>query len=121
MNQILNHREPFNAITIDEKNATYEIKRSVGKPLRKQPIVSKCSLPTVQCVQVNGEKYLFGAVDACVWNGMECIYKHLEFDEMFEPMKREIQSRETLLSPLWWHRQYTIVKPWNLSDTRGGS
>lgn len=98
MNQILNHREPFNTITIDENNnATYEIKGSVGKPLRKQPIVSKCSLPTVQWVQVTEKKYLFGAVDACVWNGMECIYKQLEFDEMIEPMKREIRSRETLL------------------------
>ena len=98
MNQILNHREPFNTITIDENNnATYQIKGSVGKPLRKQPIVSKCSLPTVQWIQITEKKYLFGAVDACVWNGMECIYKQLEFDEMIEPMKCEIQSRETLL------------------------
>jgi len=98
LNQILNHREPFNTIIIDENNnATYEIKGSVGKPLRKQPIVSKCSLPTVQWVQVTEKKYLFGAVDAYVWNGMECIYKQLKFDEMIEPMKREIRSRETLL------------------------
>jgi hypothetical protein len=98
MNQILNHRVPFNTITIDENdNATYEIKGSVGKPLRKQPIVSKCFFPTVQCVEVTGKTYLFGAVDACVWNRMECIYKQLEFDEMIEPMKREIRSREALL------------------------
>jgi len=36
-------------------------------------------------------------VDTCVWNGISCIYKQLEFDGLIPQMQREISSRESLL------------------------
>jgi hypothetical protein len=95
---IAHHPELFNTINIDEDNhATYEVKASIGIPLRKQPIVSGALLPVVKHVEIKEKKYFFRAVDTCVWNGMRCMFKQLEFDGMIGPMQREIWSRERLL------------------------
>jgi hypothetical protein len=62
-----------------------------------QPIVSTPLLPIVKAGEIKQKKYFFRAVDTCVWNGMRCIFKQLEFDAMIGSMQREISSRERLL------------------------
>ena len=85
--------KPFNTINFDQAGkAAYEIKQSIGVPLHKQPIVSNCTFPTANYVDVTEKTYVFRAVDTCVWNGMSCIYKQLEFDSLIPQMQREISS-----------------------------
>jgi hypothetical protein len=95
---IARQRKPFNTINIDRNgNATYEVKQSIGVPLRRQPIVSGCSFPTANYDDITKKKYVDRAVDTCVWKGTTCIYKQLEFDGLIAQMQREISLRETIL------------------------
>lgn len=90
--------KPFNTIRIDQAgNANYEMAPSIGIPLRKQPIVSKCAFPTAKDTEITQKHCLFRAVDVCVWKGVNCFYKQLEFDDLVPQMMREISSRESLL------------------------
>lgn len=95
---IARQRKPFNTINIDRNgNATYEIKPSIGVPLRRQPIIYGCSFPTANYDDITRKKYIDRAVDTCVWKGINCIYKQLEFDGLIPQMQREISLRETIL------------------------
>ena len=92
---------PFNTINIDTNNiVTYEIKPSIGIPLRKQPIVSESTFLTADYNDVTEKRYVYRAVDTCIWRGTRCIYKQLEFDDLIPQMEREIQSREALINGL---------------------
>jgi hypothetical protein len=95
---VQNQQDIFNTITLNARgDATYEIKPSVGLPLRKQPILCSSTFPTAKFVEVTEKTYLHHAVDMCTWNGARCIYKQLRFDSMIETLLREISSREKLM------------------------
>lgn len=73
-------QEPFNTINIDEVgNVTYSIKPNIGRPLRR-PIVSSSLLPLVRYSDIIRKKYLWLSADICIWNGRDCVFKNLEFD-----------------------------------------
>lgn len=96
---------------------TYEFKESVGIPLRKQPIVlSSTFFPLAQYVNVTEKRYLYRAVDTCLWNGVRCIYKQLQFDSMMATLNREIETRETLLHYFGFGAKGTEPSPSLLSD-----
>lgn len=100
--ECIQHRQTgcYNTVIFDAAGniVTYEFKESVGIPLRKQPIVlSSTFFPLAQYVDVTEKRYLYRAVDTCLWNGVRCIYKQLQFDSMMNTLHREIETRETLL------------------------
>ena len=96
---IANNPNPFNTMNVDcDGNVTFETKADVGIPLRKQPIFSQALLPTAKLAEIRAKKFLFRAVDTCVWNGRNCVYKQIEFDAFIDAMQREIWAREILLS-----------------------
>lgn len=91
-------KDIFNVLTFNADGSdSYELKESVGLPLRKQPIICNSPFPTTKLVDVKEKRYLRLGVDICTWNGSRCIYKQLQFDSMIEPLLREIRSRETLM------------------------
>ena len=90
--------DSFNTINIDQDgNVTYDMKPSVGIPLRKQPVVSNCIFPTVDSAEITNKQYFFRAIDTCLWNNTSCFYKQIEFDDMIRHIEREITVREVLV------------------------
>lgn len=88
---------PFNTVNINgDGSATHEIKASIGVPLRRQPIVSDSTFPTVYHDDIMKKRYLDRAIDICEWNGKVCLYKQLEFDGLIPQMQREIFTREAI-------------------------
>jgi hypothetical protein len=109
----------YNTVIFDADGnvVTYEFKESVGIPLRKQPIVlSSTFFPLAQYVDVTEKRYLYRAVDTCLWNGVRCIYKQLQFDSMMDTLHREIETRETLLHYFGFDETGTEPSPSLLSD-----
>ena len=96
---VLDHimtKQSFNTININKGVVTYTTKEKISRPLRP-PIVSKPSFPVAHYTDIRQKKYLRLAVDTCGWNGLDFVYKQLEFEEFTNAMQREITSRETLL------------------------
>ena len=92
------HSEPFNTINFDSQgNVVYSIKENVGRPIRGLPEYQGQVFQTAHIKDVCDKQYLFRAVDTCVWQGVKCVYKQIEFTENIEAMQREIASREALL------------------------
>jgi hypothetical protein len=95
---IQNQKDIYNTITLHaDGEATYEFKASIGLPLRKQPILNSSAFPTAQFTDITEKRYLYRAVDTCIWKGMRCIYKQLQVDSMIDTLLREITSREKLM------------------------
>jgi hypothetical protein len=88
--------DSFNVINVVENNITHSIGTNVGRPLRL-PIVSSSLLPTANYADITHKKYLRLSADICTWNGLNCVYKQLEFDEHIGRLQRDISSREKLL------------------------
>ncbi|KAM5343499.1 hypothetical protein ACJ41O_012036 [Fusarium nematophilum] len=57
-------------------------------------------LPTTTFDQVKEKIHLSCSTDRCVWNGLDCAFKRIEFVEDLEVMEREIRMREKLLHAL---------------------
>lgn len=91
--------QAYNSVRFDEDgNITYEFKQGpMGIPLRNQPILISSTFPIAQYVDITQKRYLCHAVDTCVWNGVPCTYKQIQFDPMVGTLCREIESRETLM------------------------
>jgi len=87
-------QELFNTININEVgNVTYSIKPNTGRPMRR-PIISSSFLPLVPHSDITCKKYLRLSADSCIWNGRDCVFKNLEFDNYIESMERNFISRE---------------------------
>jgi hypothetical protein len=83
--QFIQNRKDYNTVTFNaDGNITYEFKASIGIPLRKQPILISSTFPIVQFVDITEKIYLYRAVDTCIWKGMHCIYKQLQFGSMID-------------------------------------
>lgn len=92
------HPEPFNTIDFDkEGNVVYSIKENIGRAIRGLPEYQGQVFQTAHIKDICDKQYLFRAVDTCVWQGIKCVYKQIEFTENIEAMQREITSREALL------------------------
>jgi hypothetical protein len=82
----IQHHSLFNTIHIDENGEpTYGIKSSIGVPVRGRPIVSKSTFPIAQYIDITAKSYFFRSVDKCIWNGLEYMYKQIDFDEDISP------------------------------------
>ena len=91
---VLDHimtKQSFNTININKGVITYTTKEKISRPLRP-PIVSEPSFPLAHYTDICQKKYLRLAVDTCRWNGLDFVYKQLEFDEFTKAMQREITS-----------------------------
>ena len=86
----------FNVINLIGDRVTCSIGNEVGRPLRP-PIVASPFLPTVNSADITHKKYLRLSADTCTWNGLNCVYKQLEFDEDIGRLQRDISSHEKLL------------------------
>jgi hypothetical protein len=94
---IQNHKD-YDTFTFNADNSiTYEFKGSVGIPLRKQPILISSTFPIAQFPDITEKRYLYRAVDTCIWEGVRCVYKQLQFDSMIDTLDREIKTRETFM------------------------
>jgi hypothetical protein len=93
------HREPFNTINIDKTGVVvYSINENVGRPIHGLLRYDRLRIPSVPQSEVHEKSYLYRAVDTCIWRGMKCVYKQIEFSEDITPMEREISTRENLLT-----------------------
>jgi hypothetical protein len=88
--------DSFNTINVVEDNITRSVGTKVGRPLRL-PIVASPFLPTANYADITNKKYLRLSADTCAWNGLNCVYKQLEFDEDVGRLQRDISSREKLM------------------------
>jgi tRNA A-37 threonylcarbamoyl transferase component Bud32 len=96
LHQIALH-DSFNVINIVEGHVTCSVGSKVGRPLRL-PIVASAFLPFANYTDITHKKYLRLSADTCTWNGLDCVYKQLEFDEYIGRLQRDIVSREKLLN-----------------------
>lgn len=95
LQQIALH-DSFNVITIVDDRVTLSVGSKVGRPLRP-PIIDSPFLPIAHYMDITQKKYLRLSADTCTWNGLNCVYKQLEFDEYIGRLQRDIVSREKLL------------------------
>jgi hypothetical protein len=100
LEHITTHPEPFNTININKGIITHTLQdtEEVARPIRP-PVISDSTFPIAKYTEVTQKKYLREAVNTCVWSGIQCIYKQLEFDDLIflNAMQREISVREKLL------------------------
>ncbi|KND91733.1 hypothetical protein TOPH_03834 [Tolypocladium ophioglossoides CBS 100239] len=54
-------------------------------------------LPTTTFDQLKEKTYLSRGADYCLWNGIKCVFKRIEFDVDMQSFAREIKTRETLI------------------------
>ncbi|CAH0043724.1 unnamed protein product [Clonostachys solani] len=97
----------FNVIntTREESTTTFEKKpnRVVARPIKGNFCYSRGEsdiLPTTTFDQIKNKVHLNCSADRCTWEGIECVFKRVEFQEDLEAMEREIRQREKLLRAL---------------------
>ena len=96
-NVINTTREGF-PTTFEKKPNDYVARRIAGNVRYGRGEVD--ILPTTTFDHIKQKIHLSCAVDRCVWNGLDCVFKRIEFWEDLEVMKREIRTRERLLHEL---------------------
>lgn len=88
----------FNVIKVDGfGNVSFDLQPSIGKAIYNHPTIEDGIIPITSLNAVTEKKYWHDSIDTCVWEGKNCIYKQILFDENVQRMKREINTRETLL------------------------
>lgn len=97
----------FNVIntTREESTTTFEKKpnRVVARPIKGNFCYSRGEsdiLPTTTFDQIKNKAHLSCSADRCTWQGNDCVFKRVEFQEDLEVMEREIRQREKLLRAL---------------------
>jgi hypothetical protein len=89
-------KQPFNTISIDEKqNVTLELKDGVNRPI-VGAVEYHGPLPTTTLDTITKRKILSGRIDTCIWQGAASVYKCIDFTEDIARMQREIQTREVI-------------------------
>lgn len=56
--------------------------------------------PTTTFDLIKRKTFLSCSSDRCVWKGLDCVFKRIEFDEDLAIIEREIRTRETLVRAL---------------------
>jgi hypothetical protein len=97
----------FNVIntTREESTTTFEKKlnRVVARLIKGNFCYSRGEsdiLPTTTFDQIKNKVHLSCSADRCTWQGYDCVFKRVEFQEDLEVMEREIRQREKLLRAL---------------------
>lgn len=91
--------------TREESTTTFEKKpnRVVARPIKGNFCYSRGEsdiLPTTTFDQIKNKVHLSCSADRCTWQGYDCVFKRVEFQEDLEVMEREIRQREKLLRAL---------------------
>ncbi|KAF2671606.1 hypothetical protein BT63DRAFT_467689 [Microthyrium microscopicum] len=96
----------FNVINASRVSSirTFDTKPNevVARPIIKKLhyIEEENCLPSTSFNELKEKRYLGRAVDRCLWNGHDCVFKRIEFDVDVKPISREITTRESLIKAL---------------------